>query len=96
MNITDEKLREGYWYILRNPKGYLMDLDKIDENIADFFASAGIIAYGITSRADLRYRVTDDGLRIARVDYTALTMKLFRKKNGYIRNMVTGVIDPVQ
>ena len=86
MNITDEKLREGYWYILRNPKGYLMDLDKIDENIA----------YGITSRADLRYRVTDDGLRIARVDYTALTMKLFREKNGYIRNMVTGVIDPVQ
>lgn len=82
MAIDDVTLRKGYWYILRHSKGYLAELDKIDPNIADYFAGAGIIAFGINSEAELRYKVTPDGERIAKVDYTSLTLKLFREKNG--------------
>lgn len=81
MAIDDVTLRKGYWYILQNPKGYLSELDEIDDCLADYFAGAGIIAYGINARAELRYQVTPDGERIAKVDYTSLTLKLFREKN---------------
>ena len=86
MTIDDGTLRKGYLYILRHPIGYLSELDEIDNRLASYFASAGIIAYGITSRAKLRYKVTPDGERIARVDYTSLTLKLFREKNNSTQN----------
>ena len=85
MAIDDVTLRKGYWYILRHSKGYLAELDKIDPNIADYFAGAGIIAFGINSEAELRYKVTPDGERIASVDYTSLTLKLFREKNNCVQ-----------
>lgn len=85
MTIDDITLRKGYWYILRNPRGYLSELDKIDTNLADYFAGAGIIAFGINSEAELRYKVTPDGERIASVDYTSLTLKLFREKNNCVQ-----------
>lgn len=86
MTIDDGTLREGYKYILSHPIGYLSELDEIDGRLASYFAGAGIIAYGITSRAKLRYKVTPDGERIARVDYTSLTLKMFREKNSSIQN----------
>lgn len=86
--IDDVTLRRGYWYILRNPKGYLSELDRISDCLADYFANAGIIAYGVTSRAELRYTVTPEGERIAKVDYTSLTLKLFREKNSHTKAAV--------
>lgn len=79
MNISDEKLREGYWYVLHNPYGYLSVLDKIDQNLADNFARVGIIAYGMNSHAGLRYQLTDDGRELAEIAYKTLTANLVRK-----------------
>lgn len=86
--IDDETLRKGYWYVLRNPQGYLTDLDVINDSLADYFASAGIIAYGVTSRAELRYTLTPEGERIAKVDYTSLTLKLYRERNNRAKTTV--------
>ena len=81
--IDDVTLRKGYWHILREPVGYLTDLDEIDENLADYFASVGVIAYGINSHAQLRYKVTPDGERIARIEFTSLSLKLFRESKNH-------------
>lgn len=82
--IDDKTLCKGYGYILRHTKGYLSDLDKIDENLADYFAFAGIIACGVNSHAELRYKVTPDGERIAKVDFTSLILKLFREESSRV------------
>lgn len=79
MNITDEKLREGYWYVLQNPCGFLSDLDKIHSDLADNFARVGIIAYGMNSHAGLRYQLTDDGRELAEIAYNTITANLVRK-----------------
>lgn len=79
MNISDEKLREGYWYVIHNPYGFLSDLDKIDRNLADNFARVGVIAYGMNSHAGLRYQLTDDGRELAEIAYKTITANLVRK-----------------
>jgi len=79
MNLTDEKLREGYWYVLQNPYGFLSDLDEIHPQLADNFARVGIIAYGMNSHAGLRYQLTDDGRELAEIAYNTLTANLVRK-----------------
>lgn len=81
IDIDDTTLRNNYWYILRNPKGYLSELD---DTIADYFEDTGIITIGINSNAELRYKLTLDGKQIAAVDYMSLTLKLFREKNNII------------
>lgn len=78
-NLTDEKLREGYWYVLQNPYGFLAELDKIHPDLADNFASVGIIAYGMNSHAGLRYQLTDDGRELAEIAYNTITANLIRK-----------------
>ena len=77
--ISDEKLREGYWYVLHHPYGYLSDLDKIHPDLADHFARVGIIAYGMNSHAGLRYQLTDDGRELAQIGYDTLTANLVRR-----------------
>ena len=80
--LDDVSLRRGYWYILRHPNGYLSDLDKIADNLADYLEQANVIATGINSHAQECYKlIIPDGERIAKVDYTSLTLKLFREKN---------------
>ncbi|MBO6023391.1 MAG: hypothetical protein J6P83_00870 [Bacteroidales bacterium] len=77
--LTDEKLREGYWYVLQNPYGFLSELDNIHPDLADNFASVGIIAYGMNSHAGLRYQLTDDGRELAEISYDTITANLIRK-----------------
>ena len=80
--LDDVSLRRGYWYILRHPNGYLSDLDKIADNLADYLEQSNVIATGINSHAQECYKlIIPDGERIAKVDYTSLTLKLFREKN---------------
>ena len=43
IDIPDEKLLKGYWYILENPTGYLSDLADIHPSLSDYFATTNII-----------------------------------------------------
>ena len=83
MNITDEKLREGYWYVLQNPCGFLSDLDKIHPDLADNLARVGIIGCGMNSHAEPRYHLTDDGQEHAEVAYNTITAIIIRKYLDY-------------
>ena len=79
MNLPDEKLREGYWYVLQNPCDFLSKLDAIHPELAENFAKVGIIAYGMNSHAGLRYKLTDDGRELAEIAYNTITANLVRK-----------------
>ena len=80
MTIDDETLREGYWYIMHNPRGFVEGLDRIDERLAGYFASAGIISFGMNSSAQIRYRVTSGGAELAELGYRMITSKMVREK----------------
>ena len=79
MNITDEKLREGYWFVLQNPCDYMSSLDRIHPDLADNLARVGIIGCGMNSHAEPRYHLTDDGRELAEIAYRTITANLVRK-----------------
>jgi len=82
--IPDEILRKAYWHVLANPHGYWSDLDQIGEGIRDYLEKENVIACGfINAKAQLRYKlIVGNGERIAKVQYTSLTLKLYREKNN--------------
>lgn len=80
IDIPQEKLREGYWYVLRNHTGYQEDLDKIHPMMSLYLIEEGVIGEGINSKAQLRYHLTELGEDIAQCNYTSITMKLFHEK----------------
>lgn len=71
----------GYEYILAHPNGSLSELDEIDSHLADYFASAGIIAFGINSRANRRYQVTPVGKKIAEIELISLKLKMLKERH---------------
>ena len=80
INIPDEKLREGYWYVLQNPTGYLSDLEKIHPDLGDHFIQTNIIGEGMNSIGETRYHLTDFGKESIGIYYDTLTSNLIRKK----------------
>lgn len=80
IDIPQEKLREGYWYVLRNHTGYQEDLDEIHPMMSLYLIDEGVIGEGINSKAQLRYHLTELGEDIAQLNYTSITMKLFHEK----------------
>lgn len=46
INIPEEKLREGYWYVLKNRTGYQDDLDKIHPMMSLYLIDEGVIGGG--------------------------------------------------
>lgn len=80
MAIDDETLRKGYWYIIRNPRGFVEGLDGIDERLAGYFASAGIISFGMNASAQIRFKVTEDGMKLAELGYRMITSKMVREE----------------
>lgn len=80
INIPEEKLREGYWYVLKNRTGYQEDLDKIHPMMSLYLMDEGVIGEGINSRAELRYHLTELGEDIAELNYITITCRLFHKK----------------
>ena len=80
INIPEEKLREGYWYVLKNRTGYQEDLDKIHPMMSLYLIDEGVIGEGINSRAELRYHLTELGEDIAELNYITITRRLFHKK----------------
>lgn len=89
-NVGDTTLLKGYKYILENPCGYLIELDNIDENLADYFATAGIIAFGINSHAEMRYKLTAEGERIAKLEIISLNWKL-NFRDSFYKNKITPI-----
>ena len=80
INIPDEKLREGYWYVLQNPTGYLSDLEKIHPDLSDHFIQTNIIGEGMNSIGEPRYHLTDFGREAADIYERTITANLIRKK----------------
>ena len=76
INITEEKLREAYWYLMHNKYGYQEDLDKIHPMMSRYLIEEGTIGEGINSRAQLRYHVTELGEDIAQIQYIAITKRM--------------------
>ena len=84
--IPDATLRKAYWYVLLHPKGYWSELDQIDVEVKDHLEKENVIACGyINSCGDLRYKLTSDGEKVAKIQYTSLTLKLFRERNKYAK-----------
>lgn len=79
IQIPEDKLREAYWYLMHNKYGYQEDLDKIHPMMSLYLIEEGTIGEGINSRAELRYHVTELGEDIARIQYTAITIRMFKK-----------------
>ena len=77
IDIPDEKLLKGYWYILENPTGYLSDLADIHPGLSDYFATTNTIcSMGIDSLSRPRYHLTDLGRELAKEAYLALASNL--------------------
>jgi hypothetical protein len=77
IDIPDEKLLKGYWYILENPTGYVSDLADIHPDLNDHFATTNIIcSIGIDSLSRPRYHLTDLGRELAKEAYLALASNL--------------------
>ncbi|MBQ1409110.1 MAG: hypothetical protein IIY87_05075 [Bacteroidales bacterium] len=72
----EEKIK-GYEYIQNNLVGLISELKKnIGEPLVNYFVGAGIIAYGINSNADKRYKVTEKGKRISKIELISLRLNL--------------------
>lgn len=87
IDIPNEKLREGYWYVLQNHTGYQEDLDKIHPMMSLYLIDEGVIGEGMNSRAQFRYHLTELGKGIAELNYITITRKLVKaeldkKKNN--------------
>ena len=76
IQIPEDKLREAYWYLMHNKYGYQEDLDKIHPMMSLYLIEEGTIGEGMNSRAQLRYHVTENDEKIARVQYYSITRKL--------------------
>ena len=77
IDIPDENLLKGYWYILQNPNGYVSDLADIHPGLSDYFATTNIISnMGIDSLSRPRYHLTDLGRELAKEAYLALASNL--------------------
>ena len=80
MNIPDETLREAYWYLINNPKGYQEYLEKIHPDLVEYLIQNNIIGEGMNSHAQLRYHLTDFGRVNVEMYYRTITSNLVRKK----------------
>ena len=80
MNIPDETLREAYWYLINNPKGYQECLEKIHPDLVEYLIQNNIIGEGMNSHAQLRYHLTDFGRVNVEMYYRTITSNLVRKK----------------
>lgn len=75
MNISDDKLRFAYYYILKHSYGYLEELRVIHPDIPDYFHSINYISTGIDAIGRERYKITEEGAQHARVSYIAISAK---------------------
>lgn len=79
-SIPDEKLREGYWYLMHNPTGYQSALMAIYPELVEYLISSNIIGEGMNSKAQLRYHLTEFGKETVEMYYRTLTAKLVKKE----------------
>jgi hypothetical protein len=79
-SIPDEKLREGYWYLMHNPTGFQSALMKIHPELVEYLISENVIGEGMNSKAQLRYHLTEFGKETVEMHYTTLTANLVRKE----------------
>lgn len=79
-SIPDEKLREGYWYLMHNPTGYQSALMAIYPELVEYLISSNIIGEGMSSKAQLRYHLTDFGRENVEMLYNSKTQNLVRKE----------------
>lgn len=80
IDIPNEKLREGYWYVLQNPTGYQADLDKIHPMMSERLIEEGIIGESMNSHAQFRYHLTELGETIADLNYRNITRKILEEQ----------------
>ena len=76
MNISDDKLRFAYYYILKHSCGYLEELKVIHQDVPNYFNSLGYISIGIDAIGRERYKTTEEGYEHARVSYIAMSARL--------------------
>ena len=79
--IPEEKLLEVYEHLMHHKYGYLEDLNKIYPGLAQYLIKEGTIGQGVNAKLQLRYHVTSQGEKIARIQYTALTLKTLEYGN---------------
>ena len=76
--IPEDKLRFGFYYILKHTTGYVDALKMIHESLPKYFRQIGYIAYGVDALARRRYRTTQEGMEHARVNYIAMSARPFK------------------
>ena len=70
--FSEDDLRIGLFYILKNNTGYVDALAKINGQLPTYFREIGYIAFGIDAQAHIRYRITDFGKKQAFSVFVAL------------------------
>ena len=80
MNITDEELRQAYWYLMHNPKGYQSALMKIHPEMVEHLIKTNIIGEGMNSHGELRYHLTEYGREFVEMLYRTITSNLVREE----------------
>lgn len=79
IEIPEDKLREAYWYVLKNKTGFQDELDKIHPMMSLYLIEEGVIGEGMNSIAQLRYHLTELGEMIAKAYYFDLTQKMIHE-----------------
>lgn len=70
--FSEDDLRIGLFYILKNNTGYVDALGEINKQLPEYFRGIGYISFGIDALAHRRYKITVFGKRQAAVVYTEL------------------------
>ena len=79
MDIPNEKLMEGYYYLLNNTTGDQKSLEDIYPGLVEYLIQNSLISEGIDSTAGLRYRLTDLGKEIVKENYLTLASDLCKE-----------------
>ena len=75
MNIPEEDLILGYFYLLTRERGYVDVLNKINGGLSEYFGMMGYIHIGIDGAGHIRFGITDFGRTQALAMFTALARK---------------------
>ena len=79
MNISDNDLRVGLFYIQKNECGYTDALNVINKGLSEYFGLLGWINRGIDAVGHGRYHITDEGRQYAKLLYISLATKLYKE-----------------